>query len=256
MIKKQEKIVVLIKYYSHSHNTSSVKVWQMKEKATRDSEEKKTTTMRQSCSQTRRSYYEKYEEMPLVVSSSEDFNVDEFISKKTLQNIGASSNQISSSTIKSSSHRRRNHRMYKKKEHARSRSNQLNSDLNRDKNSSPVEFYYVCHGCCWVQCVRTNEVAIVTKFGEFHDIRHHGLLCLPSWPITRVEKRLPLRIQQFNLTCETKTKDNGMWWIGIFFSHYTFWYFLHNICIPMGFVHFAFFFIKYLSHLTSQFYTK
>ena len=81
--------------------------------------------------------------------------------------------------------------------------------LNQSNNRSPVDFYCTCHGCCWVQCVRTNEAAIITQFGEFHNIRYHWLLCLPCWPFTRVEKRLSLRIQQLDLTCETKTKDNG-----------------------------------------------
>ena len=86
-----------------------------------------------------------------------------------------------------------------------------NSNINNNHHrSSPIYHHLTCHGCCCIQCVRTNEIAIISKFGKFDNIRHHGLLCLPFWPFVRVEQRLSLRVQQLDVVCETKTKDNGM----------------------------------------------
>jgi regulator of protease activity HflC (stomatin/prohibitin superfamily) len=55
--------------------------------------------------------------------------------------------------------------------------------------------------------VRTAEVAIVTRFGQFLNIAEPGL----NWKmpfIDTVAGRISLRINQITLTMETKTKDN------------------------------------------------
>jgi regulator of protease activity HflC (stomatin/prohibitin superfamily) len=62
-------------------------------------------------------------------------------------------------------------------------------------------------GCCCAQCVRTQEVGIVEDLGQFKTLLDPGFHCL-LWPITTIVGRLSLRIQQLDVVCETKTKDN------------------------------------------------
>jgi len=63
-------------------------------------------------------------------------------------------------------------------------------------------------GCCCCQCVRTQEVGIVEYFGNFQRIIFQpGFQCI-AWPCTSISGRLSLRIQQLDIKCETKTKDN------------------------------------------------
>ena len=63
------------------------------------------------------------------------------------------------------------------------------------------------NGCCCLTCVRTQEVAIVEDLGQFKQLLEPGLHCL-VWPLQSVVGRLSLRIQQLDVFCETKTKDN------------------------------------------------
>ncbi|GKY98932.1 hypothetical protein MPSEU_000849000 [Mayamaea pseudoterrestris] len=66
----------------------------------------------------------------------------------------------------------------------------------------------ICGGnCCCFQCVRQQEVAVVENLGEFKELLDPGLHCI-LWPLQCVVGRLSLRLQQLNVTCETKTKDN------------------------------------------------
>ena len=67
---------------------------------------------------------------------------------------------------------------------------------------------FLSHGCCCMQCVRTQEVGIIENFGQFQEILPPGFYCLP-WPLTNISGRLSLRIQQLDVVCETKTQDNG-----------------------------------------------
>mmetsp|Transcript_2525 Transcript_2525/g.5340 ORF Transcript_2525/g.5340 Transcript_2525/m.5340 type:complete len:283 (-) Transcript_2525:1545-2393(-) len=62
-------------------------------------------------------------------------------------------------------------------------------------------------GCMCLQCVRTNEVGIVEDLGQFRKLIDPGLHFI-CWPLTAVAGRLTLRIQQLDVICETKTKDN------------------------------------------------
>lgn len=148
------------------------------------------------------------EATPLVLS--EDVNVDEWIGSQSSLMDGTTSFELSSSPT--SSYQRRSKSSTSRTRRRNPSYNKISSkstfELARH-NKSPVENYCTCHGCCCIQCIRTNEVAVLTHFGKFHNIRNHGLLCLPSWPFTRVEKRLSLRIQQLDMVCESKTKDNG-----------------------------------------------
>jgi regulator of protease activity HflC (stomatin/prohibitin superfamily) len=55
--------------------------------------------------------------------------------------------------------------------------------------------------------VNTAEVAIITRFGKFLRVAEPGLNW--KWPfIDSVAGRISLRVNQINLTMETKTKDN------------------------------------------------
>jgi regulator of protease activity HflC (stomatin/prohibitin superfamily) len=61
--------------------------------------------------------------------------------------------------------------------------------------------------CLCFSCVRTQEVAIVEDLGQFKQLLDpglHFLLC----PLQSIVGRLSLRIQQLDVVCETKTKDN------------------------------------------------
>jgi regulator of protease activity HflC (stomatin/prohibitin superfamily) len=55
--------------------------------------------------------------------------------------------------------------------------------------------------------VSTAEVAVITRFGKFRRAAQPGLNW--KWPIIdRIAGRVSLRVNQINLTMETKTKDN------------------------------------------------
>jgi len=62
-------------------------------------------------------------------------------------------------------------------------------------------------GCCHFQCVRTQEVGIVEDLGQFKRLLSPGLHII-MWPCSSVVGTLSLRIQQLDVFCETKTRDN------------------------------------------------
>ena len=61
--------------------------------------------------------------------------------------------------------------------------------------------------CCCLVCVRTQEVGVVEDLGQFKTLLDPGLHFI-TWPLQGVVARLSLRIQQLDVICETKTKDN------------------------------------------------
>jgi regulator of protease activity HflC (stomatin/prohibitin superfamily) len=63
------------------------------------------------------------------------------------------------------------------------------------------------NGFCCFACVRTQEVGIVEDLGQFKRLLDPGLHFL-VWPLQSVVGTLSLRIQQLDVICETKTKDN------------------------------------------------
>lgn len=67
---------------------------------------------------------------------------------------------------------------------------------------------FFSNGCCCIQCVRTQEVGITENFGQFQEILAPGFYCM-AWPFSSIAGRLTLRVQQLDVVCETKTKDNG-----------------------------------------------
>lgn len=65
----------------------------------------------------------------------------------------------------------------------------------------------ILSGCLCCQCVRTTEVGIVERFGQFQKSASAGCVCV-AWPIDVLVSRLSLRTHQLDVNCETKTKDN------------------------------------------------
>ena len=59
--------------------------------------------------------------------------------------------------------------------------------------------------CC--QCVRTTEIGVSESCGRFESLLEPGFYCLP-WPLYDISGRLSVRINQLDITCESKTKDS------------------------------------------------
>jgi len=66
---------------------------------------------------------------------------------------------------------------------------------------------FFSHGCCCMQCVRTQEIGFIEQCGEFQEILGPGCYCM-AWPVNTISDRLSLRIQQLEIVCETKTSDH------------------------------------------------
>lgn len=60
-------------------------------------------------------------------------------------------------------------------------------------------------------CIQVDQsnVAITEKFGKFDDVLEPGCHCLPWCFGYQVAGGLSLRVQQLDVTCETKTKVNS-----------------------------------------------
>lgn len=59
--------------------------------------------------------------------------------------------------------------------------------------------------CC--VCIHTQEIGIVEDLGSFKKLLQPGFNFIP-FPLSQVAGTLSLRIQQLDVSCETKTKDN------------------------------------------------
>ncbi|KAI3876343.1 hypothetical protein MKX03_032941 [Papaver bracteatum] len=59
-------------------------------------------------------------------------------------------------------------------------------------------------------CVQVNQsnVAIEERFGKFQDVLNPGCHCVPWCLGNQIAGHLTLRVQQLDVTCRTKTKDN------------------------------------------------
>jgi regulator of protease activity HflC (stomatin/prohibitin superfamily) len=66
--------------------------------------------------------------------------------------------------------------------------------------------------CC--VCVRTNTVGVIEDCGQFKKLTDPGFHCT-LYPIQQVAGTLSLRIQQLDVICETKTKDNVFVRVGV-----------------------------------------
>ncbi|KAL5725027.1 HIR complex subunit [Ranunculus cassubicifolius] len=62
----------------------------------------------------------------------------------------------------------------------------------------------------WTCCMQVDQstVAIKERFGKFQEVMEPGCHCLPWYCGSRVAGKLSLRVQQLDVKCETKTKDN------------------------------------------------
>jgi len=69
-------------------------------------------------------------------------------------------------------------------------------------------------GLCCIQCIRTQEIGVVELLGQFKRLVSPGLSCI-LWPLESVVGNLSLRIQQLDVRCETKTKDNVFIQVGV-----------------------------------------
>ncbi|XP_070033602.1 hypersensitive-induced reaction 1 protein-like [Nicotiana tomentosiformis] len=59
-------------------------------------------------------------------------------------------------------------------------------------------------------CVKVDQstVAITEQFGKYQNVLQPGCHCLPSFLGFKLAGHLSLRVQQLDVRCETKTKDN------------------------------------------------
>lgn len=76
-------------------------------------------------------------------------------------------------------------------------------------NSGPIWNGFLC-----LQCVREKEVGVVEDLGQFKRLIKEGPSCI-VWPLQSVVGRLSLRVQQLDVLCETKTKDNVFIQVGV-----------------------------------------
>lgn len=69
-------------------------------------------------------------------------------------------------------------------------------------------------GCFCLACIREKEVGVVEDLGQFKRLIGEGPSCI-LWPLQNVTGRLSLRVQQLDVLCETKTKDNVFVQVGV-----------------------------------------
>jgi len=69
-------------------------------------------------------------------------------------------------------------------------------------------------GFLCLQCIREKEVGVVEDLGQFKRLVKEGPSCI-IWPLQSVVGRLSLRVQQLDVLCETKTKDNVFVQVGV-----------------------------------------
>ncbi len=62
-------------------------------------------------------------------------------------------------------------------------------------------------GCCCCVCVSTASLGVIEKFGQYAKFAEPGLTCM-CWPCANVVGTISTRVQQLDVNCETKTKDN------------------------------------------------
>ena len=88
------------------------------------------------------------------------------------------------------------------------------------RNQSPIvdQSNILSHGCFCVRCVRSQELGVIENFGEFQELLGPGMHVM-CWPYTGISSFISLRIQQLDIVCETKTRDNGMEKVAFFLNH-------------------------------------
>ena len=101
--------------------------------------------------------------------------------------------------------------------------------------------FIIMSGCFCLQCVRTQEVAVLEDLGQFKNLLKPGLN-ITLWPISQLAGRLSLRIQQLDVVCETKTKDNVFVQVGV----------SGTFCVYFVLLWIAFTFYRRLQHKASH----
>jgi regulator of protease activity HflC (stomatin/prohibitin superfamily) len=61
--------------------------------------------------------------------------------------------------------------------------------------------------CCCAVCVSEGEVGIIENCSKFEDEANPGCTCV-AYPLSCLAHSVSLRMQQINVTTETKTLDN------------------------------------------------
>jgi len=74
--------------------------------------------------------------------------------------------------------------------------------------------YAAWSGCFCLQCIEEKQVGVVEDLGQFKRLVGEGPSCI-FWPLQSVVGRLSLRVQQLDVLCETKTKDNVFVQVGV-----------------------------------------
>ncbi|KAJ8605645.1 hypothetical protein CTAYLR_000142 [Chrysophaeum taylorii] len=62
-------------------------------------------------------------------------------------------------------------------------------------------------GCLCCVCVRTQNIGVMERCGKFSRLTGPGFHCV-AWPCETLVGKVSLRVQQLDVNCETKTKDN------------------------------------------------
>lgn len=62
-------------------------------------------------------------------------------------------------------------------------------------------------GCCCCQCIREMDAGVIEYCGKYDRVVPAGCFCL-CFPFENIAARVSLRIQNLEVICETKTKDN------------------------------------------------
>mmetsp|Transcript_18252 Transcript_18252/g.55947 ORF Transcript_18252/g.55947 Transcript_18252/m.55947 type:complete len:285 (+) Transcript_18252:53-907(+) len=62
-------------------------------------------------------------------------------------------------------------------------------------------------GCCCCVCVRTQTIGVIERCGKFSQLKGPGCNCV-AWPCYQLVGKVSLRVQQLDVNCETKTRDN------------------------------------------------
>ena len=60
---------------------------------------------------------------------------------------------------------------------------------------------------CCCTTISTGTVGVIERYGKFNRMANPGCVCV-VYPIEEIAGSVSLRVQQLDVTCETKTSDN------------------------------------------------
>lgn len=105
-------------------------------------------------------------------------------------------------------HHHQHHQQQRQQQQLMRQQYQGRRKVNNARNVNPAKDMGWDLSCCCIQCIRTQQIGIVENCGQFEEIVGPGLNC-GNWPCSCVVAKLSLRVQQLDITIETKTSDNG-----------------------------------------------